>query len=1162
MKLKGKMPMLVAATAIAVPAILPAEAARGDYKPVIVTRDLSDPSSQVLQPSAWVTASGTWRPTTDRAPGAKTAPGGSKGIHAEVVFLDGSFSYWTLDWKDCKIPGEVKNLSYWSRTVGPDRDPDGESHAWPGEMHLFDTGVTNAPYKGGKEYKISLGAPDIKKVPQGTWVFTSNAIPQRVLSQMHMPISIGSLATWRSGGGGASRTNCYELCDLRVTTDVGMIPENERPWSLSITMPVTANVFYYQKDKPRFTVAAGSWIGVEKTIRCEAFVQKYVENTPGNEVGLGPKIPVNVPDMKVLDAASATTELPVTEPGAYVLSIIARGMPEERVEKMAFAIVREPPKLTEQQKKMSSYGINVHGGTDVGYENFARIGMCWVRDYAYNFFWMQRARGAGLYTGWPWYPKIYKAAKDNGLYTLPCLMGAMNYDDVNRDKDAPRLPDSEWRRQLAAIFVSDTFKGQCCWELDNERDGRVWPNSEEYGIWHKTFAEVLHAVDPNAWAVMQGAAGIDLEADKRHVLSGAYREIDVLNGHRYAGGQPPELARSNSNANMTKGEEPPMYQRDVWRNWDRIGRLDGKERQLWITEWGFDWLAGFVNTTWEQAAYMQREWVLALGAGIDKMFWYWYYDNAEDAAHAGAYYDGMGMFSSKREPRPVTAAFCALRAALPADMEYLGWASLSPNHMAHVLRLPGNSLVALAFKVDPKGRDLEIVDPKAKEVRDMFGATIKPGRRTLNIAPTWYIGLDPNCEWVREAPMDVLSDTYVRNVSGEALAVRVAEPSKYDYSIEFLGDAVAKGWKSVRRDWGFDVIGPAGVPRGELAFNVVGRNGDAVKTVRVDVNVIPQAYAKSNSADFDGSFKVDIVNQSCTNRSFNVVARLPKGWVVEPAEQSTGDMEPSSRKTIEFVLKNATPAVPASETEDIPKLEIRNSDGMFVDYAPVIPREWSIRKASKAVKADGRFDEWTDDYRMPSWMVGPRGDKEGSKFYAAWSEDGFYAAVDVVDSTRSPGDPNWFWRAQDELEVMISTGTPEFREGKPWELHDHQFIFMPFAKTGVAGAEVVRPWAWLWSNCQGQPHISYNVENYPGDKFNMTVVKVEPTKNGYRMELFVPKQYMHDWSPKVGGKVGFAWQMAVGGERDKRECYWPAGKGEQTMKRPWMWGRVTLTDEK
>ena len=26
--------------------------------------------------------------------------------------------------------------------------------------------------------------------------------------------------------------------------------------------------------------------------------------------------------------------------------------------------------------------------------------------------------------------------------------------------------------------------------------------------------------------------------------------------------------------------------------------------------------------------------------------------------------------------------------------------------------------------------------------------------------------------------------------------------------------------------------------------------------------------------------------------------------------------------------------------------------------------------------------------------------------------------------------------------------------------------------------------------------------------------------------------------------------------------YWPAGKGEQTMKRPWMWGRVTLTDEK
>lgn len=43
-------------------------------------------------------------------------------------------------------------------------------------------------------------------------------------------------------------------------------------------------------------------------------------------------------------------------------------------------MILHPPALTEKQKDNSPYGINVHGGSYVGYDKFAKLGFTWVRD--------------------------------------------------------------------------------------------------------------------------------------------------------------------------------------------------------------------------------------------------------------------------------------------------------------------------------------------------------------------------------------------------------------------------------------------------------------------------------------------------------------------------------------------------------------------------------------------------------------------------------------------------------------------------------------------------------------------------------------------------------------------------------------------------------------
>lgn len=1098
----------------------------------LVSRDIGDPEMNAWEAGTWVTCGGEVI-TLDERP--SDAPTKAKSVRFETRYGDHVFGGWNASLKKNILPGKPVKFTGWARL--------GNDDSWGMEFAFVDAHTNN--------FSISMhpvGDPKGKFKLTRDWQKFEMTFPETVgknKEPIALPVKFDCVKQNNWGDRNSPpKTRQFDLYDFRLWTDMAGV--TDRPYELSVKYPVVGNTFFDAEGEPAVIISAGSWIGEEKTLTFKANVVSAA----------GEERKFEIPPLKVLDGASQIVKLPFDEPGAYKVEIAVEGFPKSFVEKSRYVVCLHPRDLTDEEKEASPYGINVHGGGYVGYEKFARLGFTWVRDYAFNFHWMRRARGDGKYAGWPWYPKIVKAAEDVGIKTLPCLMGAIEVKrDATGDNDPSFTPNKEWRRQMA-LAVS-TFDNLTAFELDNEADGLMFKTLDGYGRYCQAFGDIVKSARPDARAVAPGLAGIYVEQSQKLVEKGYFRNIDVVNGHRYCGKDGPEYSKANLNTGMS--EAKPAYLRDVWRHWKKAATCDGKFRELWVTEWGWDTLAGQPVSEWEQAAYLQRKWVLAMGNGVEKMFWYWYYDDDTDTPNY--FFAGCGIFDRRRNPKPSAASFAAMRTFIPGKYEYIGTANLGPNHMVQLVRAEGK-VVALAYKVRKDGPDLEIKDEKAELITDMFGRTLKPtgtfGKRKLDIAPTWYVGLDADSDWLKQCPLDIESDFYVRNVGGEAIKVEVASPDKYEYSV-----VPPKGWTVEKKPYGFDVTGPAGLKRGNTSFTVTGKNGKVEKTMSIEVDIVPQAYAKSKAANFDGEFTLDVTNQSAEDQTFAVNAEMPDGWKVEPSVSTTGKLKPEETKTLSFKLVKSAPVDPAATGAANPKLSIVNSKGMQVDYAPVIPRTWTMRRVDLSkIKFDGDLSDWDERYRVNSFMIGPNGDKDPSKVYIAYCDEGLVAALDVDDSRCFTADPGSFWRAADCLEIMITTPDGvKFKADEPWSLFDHQMWFCPMLKDKSV-------FCGYWSNCEGQKVYKKSGDDVNA-KWNGSASKCVPdgsrsglvkTPRGYRAEMFVPAEQLKGWDKmKPGATIGLSFTLVVEDlKNSQHELYWPNSKRDNLMKKPWTWAKVKL----
>ncbi len=1062
----------------------------------VVSRDMVDPDSCPWKQGEWVSARGSFSAISARAP---EAPAAGKSLRIQVTYPARAFAYWDALPIEGALPGAPQRIAGWVRS---DKAINALSFRFANT-----NGVSELEINGRKQ-KLEIG---VKEQKPGQWVRLDAKIPDN----WPRPLKFAGVVVnnWGRRNESAPESSVIDLCDLRVFTDVTEVPLAERPVLAVVQFPAHGNIFYADEAAPEASLVVGSWRGDALSLEAAA----KVVSADGAEK------PIAITGFSCLDFSKQTFKLPFAQPGAYKVQVTLKGLGEPRSFTHRYVVILRPPKLTEEQKTWSPYAINIHSGTTVDYKRLSRLGFVWVRDYAFNYGWMVRARGEGNYGGWPWYPKIVESVKNEELKLLPCLMGALQ-EDPKEEK-----PSKEWRRNLANIIAS--FPGQTCWELDNEFQlkGTGYEEgmrSSRYGCRHQVFGQISKAIAPDNWVVEQGAASIPIEAARAHIEAGRYADVDVLNGHRYCGLQAPEICKNNANTGQSDASTSLL--RDTYLEWDQVAHMDGKNRQTWITEWGWDTKAGQPVSEWEQAAYIQRGYMLGFACGVDKMFWYWY----DDSPEAVNFFDGCGIFDHKPklEPKPVAAAFAALRSLLPEGMKYVGYAKLSPNAMAQIFESNGK-LVAAAFLIDlEKKEGLTIKPPACEAVYDMFGAKVAAGPRELNIAPTWYVGIDKACDWLRQAPMEVTSKHYVRSVSGEPIHIAVTQVG--EYSVE-----TPKGWTSVKTDQGLTVTIPEGTPRGSGVMVVTGINQGVKKLMPIDVDIIPEAFIKTASVGFDGTFKVTVNNQSAAHKKHILRPELPDGWQIDPPE-AVSELDAGKSTELTFKLAKST-TLRADDKGVTPKIIVYNAQGLALEKAPIVPREWKL-SAVKGLKLDGDLKDWPVSAKLPNWMIGPRGELETADIRFGYAPEGLYIGIEMHNSKALVADPRAFWRAADCLELMIGP-VAHFKEGSEWAKTDRQFWLCPLV-------DEHRVFLGNWSR-------------HPDFKTG-TDIKVQSfakrIEAGYAMEILIPAAELGEWNPKNGDEMALSFTLAVQGLRDLREAFWPASKLDSVQAHPWMWGRILL----
>lgn len=1054
----------------------------------IVSRDMSNPEGCPWRQGDWVSARGIMSSLDERAPQASP---NSHTLRIQITFPARTFAFWDALPIDGSIPGTPKKITGWVRIGDVDN----------GFAFRFADHTGNSePEINGKKVKLELSS----KHKKGEWTFVELNIPPN----WPMPLKFHGIisSNWGNRNATEKQVTTIDLCDVRIYTDVSEVPSEDRPVSAAVQFPAHGNIFYSDEAKPTANLIVGSWMG--KDLQLEASVK--VTSADGTEKT------VPLPSFTCMDYAKQAIELPFTQQGAYKVAIDLKGLPKPQSFVNRYVVIPRPPKLTEEQKISSPYGLNIHSGTHVDYERLARLGFVWVRDYAFSYSWMVNARGNGAFAGWPWYPKIMEGISNAGLKVLPCLMSALK-----EDQDSPE-PSEEWRRNMASIMTA--FPNQMCWELDNEYDKDNL--GYRYGRRHQVFAQISKAIAPENWVVEQGAAYIPVEDARTHIASGLYKDVDVLNGHRYCGYTPPEVNKQN--VNTGQADALTSLLRDIYIEWVKVAQMDGKKRQTWITEWGWDTKAGQPVSEWEQAAYLQRGFMLGFACGIDKMFWYWY----DDSPKAEVFFDGCGIFEAKPnlDPKPVSAAFAAFRCFLPEGKKYVGYANLSPNAMAHVFETEGK-LIAAAFLINPENKEGLTIDvPPCDGMYDMFGTKLSGKKRELNVAPTWFVGLNKNDGWLLQTPMEVTSKHYLRSVPGEPIHLEVAQTGKYTVD-------APSGWNTTQTDGGFTVTIPEGTPRGSGIIRVTGVNDSTRKIIPIDVDIIPEAFLKSHAVGFDGKINLLVNNQSSSRKRHVVRAEIPNGWEVKPQEAFT-ELDAGKSANVVFALTKST-TLRADAKEVTPKLVVFNEKGLPLDQTPIVPREWNLPHI-KNLKMDGDLSDWPIESKVPTWMLLPRGDQETANIHFGYAPEGLYIGVDMKDSKAFVADPTAFWRAADCMEIMFGP-VANFKEGSEWTKTDRQFWLCPLVDQN-------RVYLGNWSR-----HESVKAESD---------IKVQSaakrTDGGYVMEILIPAEQLGEWHPKKGAEMAMSFTIAVQGLRNTREVCWPASKVDNMVSRPWMWGRIKL----
>jgi len=382
--------------------------------------------------------------------------------------------------------------------------------------------------------------------------------------------------------------------------------------------------------------------------------------------------------------------IPALDNGAFLFRVgVEAGGRRQALNHLCFTMPPVIAKLPED----SPFGLN---GSAFSYPDInRRLGVTWMRFE--NMKWQMMMPGPDRYafdgSVAPWnvnhddYVRMYRA---RGMHVLPYTFQTpkwLNTAPAGTVKNAAGYPPRDNRDYGAVMFQLAARYGARTWPADAlKTDDRIsgtgqlgafelWnePNLEgpSWAPWvgsmasyfelFRVGAEAVKRADPTARVSPAGLAGIDLDTvaqlrqmtyvDGKHPLDFA----DLINVHYYSGRQNPETATIDRNANRSGQAEPgaPAYPEVLqqlidWRNDVAPGK------PVWLTETGNDVGGPIGLSEREQAAKVPRVTMLALAAGVEKVFIY--REKGSDPVQHG----GAGLCRNDDSLRPVWFTYATL----------------------------------------------------------------------------------------------------------------------------------------------------------------------------------------------------------------------------------------------------------------------------------------------------------------------------------------------------------------------------------------------------------------------------------------------------------------------------------------------------------------------
>ncbi len=887
--------------------------------------------------------------------------------------------------------------------------------------------------------------------------------------------------------------------------------------------------------RPQFVLTAQNWrpTAASGALQWKVFDPQGAVLKSGNET------------VKVEDNFSLSLPLDTPKFGVYRLdSTIMWQDGKKQTASQPFAVIPVAKELSDAEKDVSPYGLNVHSGGEVMVSTFRKAGVTWFRDYGFNWEWMLRAKGSDKsYGGWPWYPKIVQKYEDNGARVLGNLATALKPPAGNRT-----APDLNWVREMVGIQTA--FSSLRYWELDNEYDlntanakaeeAIAWKN---YGQYHKKFGDIAHLLgDGQLVAVENGRAGIWPERLRRMVQSGDFASIDVVNSHHYCGTDSPEINVINHNMGFA-GDENVMSFFDQLRAAHKAGSSDGKARQHWLTEFGWDTKAGPVVSPAQQAAYLQRAFMLLAASGTEKGFWFF----DLDADKANQFFDGCGLFTFEKFPKLSYAAFAGLTQILPKP-QYIGGISAGENTHGYLFQSDGKLVAALWTLDDKKGPSVNFEGAKTY---DYFANSLDKTTVELGMEPVFAVGVAENSRWFRQAAYNLESPHLISVTAGDSvtanLQVKNARPGAISGKVRLQ---LPPGWTDAGGETNVSVapgqtasisltfrVG-TDEPLGEKIVRLAVSEGEPLIAIPLRVQIqrpIVMTVRGLKGEPGESDVNIRISNRSAQPLDGTLRFKLPASWNTTTPEIKVEALKPMEVRDVTAKVR-WTPTWNAGE---VAAVEYQSADGRGATQ-PLIPSRLTIYAAPNLVM-DGDLKDWPAKNRLPDWVLGSTMGAANAAVYLAWSDKGLHVAVEAHDSKAQVPDPRSFW-AGDVLELFVDTR--DKKTPRAFDPGDHQFWLAP-------QIEQKRVYLGQWKRNAEIPETLYDLPNIQSASAKRG--------DGYVMECLIPAAMIKDFKPAAGAKLGLNLNLTVKGTPQDREVFWTQPKSEAAAQ-PAAWGTVTLSN--